>query len=165
MYSPQSERSLPSPYLCLHLSSGKLTLWLTAPIIPLCLFGKFKMWLTLSSLDRGCHEGRGKGQDIKQKTKSSLHDNSPLPLPSSTPHTPTLHPPASTPSLPLLHPFPSAFHSCHSFFFSSTKSVLIANHHRPAKWQIILHSFITKPSSSYFVSQHVQYVRLPCLLI
>lgn len=50
-------------------------------------------------------------------------------------------------------------------FFSSTKSVLIANHHKPAKWQIILHSFITKPPSSYFVSQHVQRAQLPCLLI
>lgn len=50
-------------------------------------------------------------------------------------------------------------------FFSSTKSVLIANHHKPVKWQIILHSFIPKPPSSYFVSQHVQRTQLPCLLI
>lgn len=95
-----------------------------------------------------------KGHGIKQKTKYPLHDNTPL---SSTP----------SPSSQLL--ISSLFHhlsiSVIPLFFSSTKSVLIANHHKPAKWQIILHSFITKPPSSYFVSQHVQRVQLPCLLI
>ncbi len=64
---------------------------------------------------------------------------------------------ASSSSFSIIFPFLS--------FLFYAKSVLIANHHGPAKWQIILHSFITKPSSSYFVSQHVQYAQLPCLLI
>lgn len=106
----------------------------------------------------GAPAREGRGREIKQKTKSSLHDNSPPP-------SAIFNPP------PRLHCFSSSsasfsiiFPPCHSLFFSA-KSVLIANHHGPAKWQIILHSFITKPSSSYSVSQHVQYVQLPCLLI
>lgn len=144
------------------VTNGTL-LWLTAPII--LLFAWQVQTVTDTQLIgwKGCLQGREWGKKLNRKQNP--------PCMTSPPHPPT-------PFFYLQHPrpplllflssilFPSSFHSCHCiFFFNPAKSVLIANHHRPAKWQIILHSFITKPSSSYFVSQHVVYVQLPCLLI
>lgn len=103
---------------------------------------------------RGWEEKRN--TELNRKQNILCMATLPLLLPSTTP----------SPQQPLIfilfHHLPI---SVIPLFFSSTKSVLIANHHKPAKWQIILHSFITKPPSSYFVSQHVQRAQLPCLLI
>lgn len=110
---------------------------------------------------KGCLQGREWGKKLNRKQNP--------PCMTSLPHPPTPFFYLQHPRPPLLFLssilFPPSFHSCHCIFFNPAKSVLIANHHGPAKWQIILHSFITKPSSSYFVSQHVVYVQLPCLLI
>ena len=159
MSSTHLNLSVPSPasvVLPVPPVANNTLLWLTAPIILLCLPGKFKKWLTLSSLDRGGVRKGGKW--ARNETENKILPAWHLPPPSAI----------------FSHPLPLAFFPCSFLFhhlsipvipFSPSKSVLIANHHGPAKWQIILHSFITKPYSSYFVSQHVQYVQLPCSLI
>lgn len=134
------------------------SVWLTAAVI-ICFLSSPKCdW---DSAHRTEGVGGEKERGIKQKTKYPLHGNTP----SSSASSSSIHNPLP-PQQPLIF---ILFHhlsiSVIPLFFSSTKSVLIANHHKPAKWRIILHSFITKPPSSYFVSQHVQRAQLPCLLI
>lgn len=77
----------------------------------------------------GVGKGGERGKILNRKQNPPCMTTLP---PSSTSSCHLQSPPASAPSLPLFHPFPSSFHSCHSSP-PPTKSVLIANHHKPAK--------------------------------